>query len=130
MAHGEAEVAADEKGWLWLLEEESCGRKGEAMPMRIWVGGGGWAIVFHDGAEVVVAVNTMEREGRATMAGEKPGGGWLKTETNRFEPVSVFFIKKISVCTEQKMITPTCIHPCKQLWFKTMLDNKNQRVNL
>jgi hypothetical protein len=53
-----------------------------------------------------------------------------KTEPNRFEPVSVFFIKKISVCTEQKMITPTCIHPCKQLWFKTMLENKNQRVNL
>ena len=77
VAHGEAEVAADEKGWLWLLEEESCGRKGEAMPMRIWVGGGGWAIVFHDGAEVVVAVNTTKREGRATMAGEKPGGGWF-----------------------------------------------------
>jgi len=30
---------------------------------------------FHDGAEVLVVVNTMEREGRATMVGEKPGGG-------------------------------------------------------
>jgi hypothetical protein len=74
VAHGEAEVAADEKGWLWLLEEESCGRKGEAMPMRIWVGGGGWAIVFHDGAEVVVAVNTMEREREEQQWQEKNQG--------------------------------------------------------
>jgi len=74
VAHGGAEVTSDEEGWFWLLEEESCGRKGEAMSMRIWVGGGGWTIVFHDGAEVVVAVNTMEREGRATMVGEKTKG--------------------------------------------------------
>jgi len=67
--------------------------------------------------------NRTEPKPKKTEPNRKNRAKTEKTKPNRFRFGFGFFLKKISVClffsdknrTEQKMITPTCIHPCKQL---------------
>jgi hypothetical protein len=51
------------------------------LPVRRWVGWGGWAVIIHGGAEVVVAEEVTER-------GERD---WRREEKNREKNWFFFF---------------------------------------